>query len=231
MMSWNLRSKSLLALQNAWDVLDAQGVDFLFLQELGGEGEACAPWDKITLNLGRQEFTAFVGNPPAGFRAQAVCLSDDLVPFVERVELLNAGLLVVVKRQGARIFLVSLHLPHAQREDCIQVWENTLSDLDTQLACLRYHDAVCIGADLNLEVFKDTSQDERRVYLEDMVINHALSISHPAEPTWYNSRGSSSAIDYLLYRAPSYCLGRKRCLRLITNRSGGVWLPCSLVDM
>ena len=124
---------------------------------------------------------------------------------MERVELLNAGLLVVVKRQGA-LFLVSLHLPHAQREDCIQVWENTLSDLDTQLACLRYHDAVCIGADLNLEVFKDTSQDERRVYLEDMVINHALSISHPAEPTWYNSRGSSSAIDYLLYRAPSATL-------------------------
>ena len=74
MMSWNLRGKSLLALQNAWDVLDAQGVDFLFLQELGGEGEACAPWDKITLNLGRQEFTAFVGNPPAGFRSPG-CLS------------------------------------------------------------------------------------------------------------------------------------------------------------
>ena len=31
-------------------------------------------------------------------------------------------------------------------------------------------------------------------------------LSHPTEPTWYNSRGSSSAIDYLLYRAPSATL-------------------------
>ena len=102
------------------------------------------------------------------------------------------------------MFLISLHLPHARREDCIQVWEQiTASDLDVQLACCRYHDAVCIGADLNLEDFRDTSQDERRVHLEDLLLNHALSISHPQEPTWQNStRGASSALDYLMYRAP-----------------------------
>ena len=152
--------------------------------------------------LGQQEFTAFVGHAPGGFRAQAVCLAEELVPFVERVELMHASLLVVVKRPGVRMFLMSLHLPHAQREDCIQAWETTIAEFDSHFACLRYHDAVCIGADLSLDVFQDTAQDERRVHLEDVLLHHALSISRPQEPTWSNSRGSSSAIGYLMYRAP-----------------------------
>ena len=183
-------------------MLDAQGVDFLFLQELGGQSEAAAPLDRVPVFLGQQEFTAFVGHAPGAFRAQAVCLAEELVPFVERVGLMHAGLLVIVKRQGVRMFPMCLHLPHAQREDCIQVWETTIAEFDLHFTGLRYHDAGCIGADLNLEVFQDTAQDERRVHLEDVLLNHALSISHPHGPTWSNSRGSSSAIDYLMYRAP-----------------------------
>ena len=38
MMTWNLRGKPLESLQESWDLLEAQGVDFLFLQELGGRG-------------------------------------------------------------------------------------------------------------------------------------------------------------------------------------------------
>ena len=99
------------------------------------------------LKFGSAGVYGVCGKPLGGFRAQAICPSENLAPFLERVELLHAGLIVVVKRQGVRMFLISLHLPHAQRDDCIQVWGQTMSDLDSQLACLRNNDAVCIGAD------------------------------------------------------------------------------------
>ena len=51
MMSWNLRGTPLKSLQESWDLLQAQGVDFLFVQELGGQGEAAAPWDRIPFTL------------------------------------------------------------------------------------------------------------------------------------------------------------------------------------
>ena len=154
MVSWNLRGKALESIQEAWDLLDAQGVNFLFLQELGGQGGAAQPWDRLALSLkmGQQTFSVFVGSPHASSHLQATCISE---AFVERAERLHAGLLVIVKRQGVRLYLFSLHLPHAQREDCIQVWEQTSEELDLHLSALKYHDAACIGADLNLEVCND----------------------------------------------------------------------------
>ena len=79
---------------------------------------------------------------------------------------------------------MSLHLPYAQREDCLRVWERTREELDDHLSARRYHDVVCIGADLSIEVFDDHQQDERHVHLQDLLLNHAMSISHPREPTW-----------------------------------------------
>ena len=107
------------------------------------------------------------------------------------------------------MYLATLHLPYAQREDCLQVWERTGEELDEHLSALRYHDVVCIGADLNMEVFA-ASQDERHVHLQDLLLNHALSIPHQQEPTWINSRGSASALDYFLYRDPQ--------ARLVTDK-------------
>ena len=107
--------------------------------------------------------------------------------------------MVFIKRQGIRAYLASLHLPYGQREDCLQVWEKTRDELDFHLSALRYHDVVCVGADLNLEVFASGPTDERHVHLQDLLLNHALSISHPREATWVNSRGSSSALDFFLF--------------------------------
>ena len=44
--------------------------------------------------------------------------------------------------------------------------------------------------------------EERFVLLEDLVLNYALALSRPDEPTWQITRGSQSRIDYILYRVP-----------------------------
>ena len=58
------------------------------------------------------------------------------------------------------------------------------------------------AADLNVDVRGEVGTDERVVYVEDMVLDHALSLSRPPRATWYNSRGSESRIDFAFYRAP-----------------------------
>ena len=39
--------------------------------------------------------------------------------------------------------------------------------MDDHISALRYHDVVCIGADLNMEVFDANQQDERFVHLQE----------------------------------------------------------------
>ena len=72
---------------------------FLFARN-GGQGGDAQPWDRLSLKFGIQMFSVFVGNLACSLRSQAVYISDDLTPFVERIELLQAGLLLVIKRQG-----------------------------------------------------------------------------------------------------------------------------------
>ena len=66
---------------------------------------------------------------------------------------------------------------------------------------LRYMDRVLILSDLNLDLMSLQSQenDERRVLLEGFMSEFGLDRTFPHKPTWCNSRGASSRIDYLLF--------------------------------
>ena len=58
------------------------------------------------------------------------------------------------------------------------------------------------AADINVDVRGEVGTDKGVVYVEDMVLDHALLLSRPCRATWYNSRGSESRIDFAFYRVP-----------------------------
>ena len=177
-------------------------MDFICLQELGGLGAEPGPFGRSELRLGYRDFVAFTCTPQGGFRALAILVPAEMAFFVEKVVPYTASMLLVLKQGGIRTFLFSAHLPHSQRPDCGQVWADFNSELGAELGAARYHDIVLGGADLNVDVRGEVGTDERVVYVEDMVLDHALILSRPSCATWYNSRGSESRIDFAFYRAP-----------------------------
>ena len=177
-------------------------MDFICLQELGGLGAEPGPFGRSELRLGYRDFVAFTCTPQGGFRALAILVAAEMAFFVEKVVPYTASMLLVLKQGGIRTFLFSAHLPHSQRPDCGQVWADFNSELGAELGAARYHDIVLGGADLNVDVRGEVGTDERVVYVEDMVLDHALILSRPSCATWYNSRGSESRIDFAFYRAP-----------------------------
>ena len=177
-------------------------MDFICLQGLGGLGAEPGPFGRSELRLGYRDFVAFTCTPQGGFRALAILVPAEMAFFVEKVVPYTASMLLVLKQGGIRTFLFSAHLPHSQRPDCGQVWADFNSELGAELGAARYHDIVLGGADLNVDVRGEVGTDERVVYVEDMVLDHALILSRPSCATWYNSRGSESRIDFAFYRAP-----------------------------
>ena len=123
--------------------------------------------------------------------------------------------------RDASKFIISLHLPHSQRTDCIDVWHDTTQDLRRVLSGLRYTCEVYIGADLNVDSDSSDSPSEfeRHLLLQQWMLDWQLSISRPDKPTWYNTRGSSSRLDYVLARVPLLHKGTDRVhwLVLIMN--------------
>ena len=203
-VGWNVRGKGLDALVATWDVLDLEAVDFLFLQEVGGLQEAAQPHDRIPVKLGTRKYTAVVASLEGGFRGLAVCIPEALAMHIETAHVLTASLLVVIKQFGIRTYLLCAHLPYAQRRDCLPVWQEFTQQLDARISCMRYHDVLLGGADLNFDVHAHDQGggEERLSLLGDLALSHAISVTRPGQATWQNSQGSQSRIDYLLYRAP-----------------------------
>ena len=65
----------------------------------------------------------------------------------------------------------------------------------------RYHDLVCLCADLNYDILDIVSV--RGVPFGQLLRDLGLSHSTPSHPTWSNTRGSQSRLDFLLFSLPS----------------------------
>ena len=204
-----MRGKSLADLSTVWDTVYGKGVDFVCLQELGGLTLPVNGWGHEEVFMAGQAYMAVLANPPDSFRGMAVLMPTHVFAQATRVQVLPAGLSVQLKQGGASTFVISLHYPHSQREDCMEVWYAQNSALQALLEHVRYFDSILIGADLNLELMHaplSTSSSEdpdgRVVLLNFLVDELGLSHTFPDRATWTNSRGSESRIDYLLYRLP-----------------------------
>ena len=77
-MGWNVRGKSLEALQEAWDLLNLEDMDFICLQELGGLGAEPGSFGRTKLRLGHRDFVAFICTPQGGFRGLAILVPAEM---------------------------------------------------------------------------------------------------------------------------------------------------------
>ena len=176
-------------------------------QEVGGLGDIAKKWDTRVVDLD-ENWTFYCTNPPLAFRGVAVGLPTSRIMAVEKVIPLDAGLCVVLKQHGYRQYLISAHLPHKQRSDCLSVWQGFLSQLDEIFRTRRYFDVLTFAIDTNYELGAverrsvSASPDEREVYATLLLRNFGLVHTHPDMYTWCNTRGSESKIDYILLSSP-----------------------------
>ena len=198
--SWNVQGKGIKDLECAWSELGLSGMDYIGIQELGGQNELLPPWQNLEASLdGLWNF--YTARPPLAFRAVSVGIPERLFSSVEKITNLSCGICLTLRQHSARTFVISAHLPHKQRSDCIETWQTFQNELDALLQHRRLHDTVIILHDTNYELgavedmSHPNSSDERGFLARAIMQQHNLVCSKPDVYTWSNSRGSSSKID------------------------------------
>ena len=192
-------------LATASDLVQLGGFDLIGLQELGGcQDIPTNKWDTKTVSLQGQSFTVLVGSPPDSHRSLGICFPCDLLPSIVHVTILPCGLCIKFRIGGVSTYAVCMHLPYTNRDDSRHVWQAQMEALREVLLGARYHDNIFVMSDLNYELIDLTAEmvDERSTLLHMLVRDLGLSHTRPNTFTWSNTRGSSSRIDYILYRTP-----------------------------
>ena len=187
-----------------WDLVGLDGTQVIGLQEVGGfkshQHETVVHHE---VYLKGKSYTFFCCSSSHAFRGSALGIPSEWLSRVERKQAFCTGLGIVLKHQGTRQFLMTAHLPHNLRKDCLPVWQTQVDEILTFCSLRRFHDTIGICADLNYDVLDIVNVDERGVPLGKLLRELGLSFSKPSHSTWHNTRGSESRIDYLLFSLPS----------------------------
>ena len=136
-----MQGKSITDVAAAWPTLDLGGSDYLGLQEVGGLKDLSKPWDTMHVEFD-EPWTFYCTNPPKTWRAVLLGMPSRNASNVETVIPLDVGICIVLKSRGCRQFVISAHLPHRQREDCLACWQGFLHQLDLVLRKRRFQDLV-----------------------------------------------------------------------------------------
>ena len=110
---------------------------------------------------------------------------------------------LVLKHQGTRQFVMTAHMPHNLRKDCLPVWQEQVDEILDFCSQRRYQDVISICADLNYDILDIVNVDERGVPFGQLLRELGLSHTKPSGATWKNTRGAESRIDYVLLSLPS----------------------------
>ena len=192
-----------------------EGLDALGIQELGGFANLAKPWTTVTKDLDGQ-WVFYVTNPSLAFRAVAVGLPSRLVPYVDHVTAFSCGISVMLKIDGCKQFVISAHLPHRQRSDCIEVWNTFSQELEHILRSRRHMDSIVTLIDTNYELgpidqlLDPNLADERGVIAGSILQQNGFVHTRPDTFTWTNSRGSVSKIDFVWISGPSLDIADQR---------------------
>ena len=189
-----------------WDLLDLQGSHIIGLQEVGALPQKIVSNDVVLhheIYLAGASFTFFYSNPSHAWRGSAIGIPTSWLGKVEKSYSFCTGVGLVLRDQGLRQYCASLHLPHKLRDDCLQVWQQQVDELSTFCMTRRYHDEVFLCTDLNYDILDIVNVDERGVPFGQLLRTLGLEHSRPEHPTWCNTTGSSSRIDFLLFCLPS----------------------------
>ena len=184
------------------------GLDFIGVQELGGQKDLTPPWQILEANLDGS-WHVYATNPPQAFRSVGVAVHSRHSSSVQSVHCMSGGICVVLKTSGSKLFLISAHLPHRQREDCFLAWQTFNSELDNLLAGRRMHDSVILLLDTNYELgpvetlMDPNTSDERGFIAANFLHQYGFVSTSPQTYTWSNSRGSFSKIDFICVSVPT----------------------------
>ena len=202
-----MQGKSLRDLSTAWDQLDLAGLDCVGLQEVGGHKEQSELWKLHHVDLD-SAWGFYTSRPEKVHHAVAIGLPSRYLSYVTEVRVFSVGMGVIVHRDSMKRFVVTAHLPHGQREDCAEMWQLFLQELDDFLSVRRLQDSLIICMDANYElgaadrIMNANSCDERALLASLIIKSHGLEFWPPDDYTWSNSRGSYSKIDYVLSSQP-----------------------------
>ena len=70
---------------------------------------------------------------------------------------------LVQKHQGTRQVVMTAHMPHNLRKDCLPVWQEQVDEILDFCSQRRYQDVISICADLNYDILDIVNVDERGV--------------------------------------------------------------------
>ena len=215
MVSWNLRGKSLDDVARIWDLLSFAGTHVIGLQELGGLPERCPSHDvalHTEVSLAGRSYTFFYADSSHAFRGSAIGIPTSWLGKVEKTCTFCTGIGLVLKDQGIRQFFASIHLPYKLREDCLQVWQQQVEELISFCSSKRYHDEIAFCCDLNYDILDIVNVDERGVPLGQLLRTLGLEFTRFQQPTWSNTSGACSRIDFILFSLPSMTFWDDRVL-------------------
>ena len=187
-----------------WDVAGLSGTEVIGLQEVGGfKSHTHETIVHHEVYLQGKSYAFFCCSSSHAFRGSALGIPSEWLSRVERKQAFCTGLGIILKHQGTRQFLMTAHLPHNLRKDCLPVWQTQVDEILAFCEPRRYYDLVAVCADLNYDVLDIVNVDERGVPFGKLLRELGLSFSRPSHCTWRNTRGSESRIDYLLFSLPS----------------------------
>ncbi|CAE7335627.1 pol [Symbiodinium natans] len=198
-MSWNLHGKSLEALA---DLMTGTCTppDVLMLQELGGIRDLELGAQRVQeWSLGPKTYNVYVVNTTASFRCVAVAVCTALIHARPEVVPHPLGLLVKLASDRGHFCLSSLHFPHEQRADAVEVWTTGIQSLQVQLSALSQHTQIVLGCDLNQNYASQVDSFPGMSHMRSLVHVHGLRGSAPLGGTWH-ARGLSTPIDWWLFR-------------------------------
>ena len=155
-----------------WDVAGLSGTEVIGLQEVGGfKSHTHETVVHHEVYLQGKSYAFFCCNSSHAFQGSALGIPSEWLSRVERKQAFCTGLGIILKHQGTRQFLMTAHLPHNLRKDCLPVWQTQVDEILAFCEPRRYYDLVAVCADLNYDVLDIVNVDERGFPLESCSAN------------------------------------------------------------
>ena len=198
-MTWNLHGKGIKHVSSMLDGLET-APEILFLQEVGDVRDLAEGTHFHDLFvIAGQEFAGYVANPRHSWRSSVILFACSLEFTLLHVHVLDIGLYVAVRMLHDTWHCMTLHFPHAHRPDASEVWRNSCAAVQEHLGAVAADHKILVGHDLNQDAHARVDSFSGMLHYRQLLARTSLEISPPQGDTWF-ARGSSSPIDFLLFR-------------------------------
>ena len=198
-MTWNLHGKGIKHVSSMLDGLET-APEILFLQEVGDVRDlAEGTYFHDLFMIAGQEFVGYVANPRHFWRSSVILFACAWEFKLLHVHVLDIGLHVAGCMMHDTWHCMTLHFPHAHRPDAVEVWRNSCAAVQDVLGSVSAGHKILVGHDLNQDAHAPIDMFPGMLHYRQLLARTSLEISPPQGDTWI-ARGSSSAIDFLLFR-------------------------------